>query len=94
MEYEGEEGREAALQEELCAAGLRPVATRAPSWAQLEARFPFLRPGGHYRPPNCTAPSRAALIIPFRSPRPLNFPPTQVPLPRSSLIFAASGMRI
>ncbi|KAE8748848.1 hypothetical protein FOCC_FOCC004442 [Frankliniella occidentalis] len=38
----------------------------AHSMEQLELLFDNLDPGGHYKPPNCQARSRVALIIPYR----------------------------
>ncbi|KAK7480881.1 hypothetical protein BaRGS_00027882 [Batillaria attramentaria] len=32
----------------------------------LEERFSFLKPGGDYHPPDCTAQQRTAIIIPYR----------------------------
>lgn len=37
------------------------------SMDELEALHPELDPGGHYKPPNCTAIQKVALIIPYRN---------------------------
>lgn len=38
----------------------------SPSFDELEKIFPMLEPGGHYRPQECQARDRVALIVPFR----------------------------
>ncbi|XP_030754308.1 beta-1,4-N-acetylgalactosaminyltransferase bre-4 [Sitophilus oryzae] len=37
-----------------------------PSVQSLEERFSWLRPGGHWSPPKCSAEKKVAIVIPFR----------------------------
>lgn len=37
------------------------------SFDQLEAERPELEPGGHFKPPNCKAVQKVAVIIPYRA---------------------------
>ncbi|RWS24195.1 beta-1:4-N-acetylgalactosaminyltransferase bre-4-like isoform X1 [Leptotrombidium deliense] len=43
------------------------VMDECPSFEQLEAMHPELLPGGRFRPINCTARQKVAIIIPYRS---------------------------
>lgn len=38
-----------------------------PSVQQLENRFSWLKPGGHYSPPNCQPKHKVAIIVPYRA---------------------------
>lgn len=38
----------------------------SPSLDELEKKFPMLEPGGHYRPQECQARDRVAIIVPYR----------------------------
>lgn len=42
------------------------IKSTVPKVTQLEQRFSFLKPGGHYEPENCKAQKKIALIVPFR----------------------------
>ena len=41
-----------------------------PSMADMMTMFPQLEPGGRWRPPNCTARHRVAVIVPYRDREP------------------------
>ena len=42
------------------------VNTQIPAWAHIEEENPLLKPGGRYKPPDCIARNRVAIVIPFR----------------------------
>ncbi|KAJ9581817.1 hypothetical protein L9F63_003886 [Diploptera punctata] len=42
------------------------VAKESPSLEELEKKFPLLEPGGRYRPRECQARDRVAIIVPYR----------------------------
>jgi len=42
------------------------VLLSAPSFSEMGKMFDWLSPGGHYKPTECTARSRVAIIIPYR----------------------------
>ncbi|GBN31734.1 Beta-1,4-N-acetylgalactosaminyltransferase bre-4 [Araneus ventricosus] len=46
--------------------GRLKVLTNAPSFDELEQMFSNLNPGGRFRPSNCIARSKVALVIPYR----------------------------
>uniref|UniRef100_A0A915KBU6 Beta-1,4-N-acetylgalactosaminyltransferase n=1 Tax=Romanomermis culicivorax TaxID=13658 RepID=A0A915KBU6_ROMCU len=37
-----------------------------PSWSELSKLYPFVKPGGHGRPENCTSRHKVAIILPYR----------------------------
>lgn len=47
-------------------AGPIRVLKDSPSFDELEKIFPMLEPGGHYRPQECQARDRVAIIVPYR----------------------------
>ncbi|XP_068229674.1 beta-1,4-N-acetylgalactosaminyltransferase bre-4-like [Palaemon carinicauda] len=47
--------------------GILRIFRSAKPLEQQEKEHPELEPGGHYRPPNCTARHRVAIIIPYRN---------------------------
>ena len=47
--------------------GRIPLLTDDISFDQLEAEHPELEPGGHYKPPNCKAVQKVAVVIPYRA---------------------------
>ena len=46
--------------------GQIPVNVTAPTWAELDEMFPDVEPGGRWRPKDCVANSRVAIVIPYR----------------------------
>ncbi|KAJ8306817.1 hypothetical protein KUTeg_014901, partial [Tegillarca granosa] len=44
-----------------------PVDRTSPSFQELEKEFPFLQIGGRYKPPDCIARHRVAIIVPYRN---------------------------
>lgn len=46
--------------------GRLKVMTDVPKMSQLEECFPDLEPGGRFKPPNCTARFKVAIVIPYR----------------------------
>ncbi|KAJ8306825.1 hypothetical protein KUTeg_014909 [Tegillarca granosa] len=44
-----------------------PVNRTSPSFQELEKEFPFLQIGGRYKPPDCIARHRVAIIVPYRN---------------------------
>lgn len=42
------------------------VLTDAPSFEKLETMYSNLSPGGRFKPPDCIARNKVALIIPYR----------------------------
>lgn len=45
---------------------LEIVKNKVPTVVQLEKRFSWLKPGGHWEPEVCKAQKKVALIVPFR----------------------------
>ncbi|KAL3881585.1 hypothetical protein ACJMK2_028006 [Sinanodonta woodiana] len=46
--------------------GLYEIDTHIPSWSEIEANNSALQLGGKYRPHDCTARNRVAIIVPYR----------------------------
>lgn len=46
--------------------GRLKVLREAPSFHEMEKMFPNIEPGGRFKPKNCTARHRVAIIIPYR----------------------------
>ncbi|XP_060523256.1 beta-1,4-N-acetylgalactosaminyltransferase bre-4-like [Cylas formicarius] len=45
---------------------LQVIKNRVPSIRDLEKRFAWLKPGGHWAPDTCTVSRKVAIVIPFR----------------------------
>ena len=49
------------------AVGFRAPNQTVPNPLELITAFPYLKPGGDYRPPDCRPKQRTAIIIPYRN---------------------------